>query len=83
MVSRYTEKRILAPVNPRRQLLFCEAQIASRSSEKENFLTSRSDLGRQEREDFPKPRTKSEDIVVSIQDFTRANADSLHAMGHD
>jgi hypothetical protein len=77
------KKGILAPVNPGRQLLFCEAQITSRSSEKESFLTSRSDLGRQEREDFPKPWTKSENIIVSIQNFARATTDSLHAMGHD
>src|SRR6266567_4067027 len=83
VVSRDTKERSFASINPGRQLRFREAQVARGCAEEEDFLTSGSDRGRQEREDFPKPWTKGKNIMVSIQDLTRVNADSLHAMGHD
>jgi len=80
VVSGHSEERSLAAVNPCWQLRLRKAQVARRCARRRNFLTSGSDRGRQEREDFPEPGTRSKNILVSLQDFSGTRADSLHAV---
>src|SRR5215471_14187652 len=83
MISGDAKELPLAAIHPSRQLFFIKTQIASRSSEKEHFLTCRCDARSQKREDLTKPRAGSKYIAIGLKEFPFIQSDAIHLARDD